>query len=140
MNKLSLYQRFFFCMALCFCLTVGYQFYLAVDMERNINDTLQETNSISSEYTKMYMDVSRENRNLKLVIQQFKTENERLYKQVNLLNEHWKGELNKVNDELFDLKNKDSGVNNNVSGKEQWHKNRKAGVSPASYFSSSCYE
>jgi Tfp pilus assembly protein PilO len=118
MNKLSLYQRFFFCMALCFCLTVGYQFYLAVDMERNINDTLQETNSISSEYTKMYMDVSRENRNLKLVIQQFKTENERLYKQVNLLNEHWKGELNKVNDELFDLKNKDSGVNNNVSGKE----------------------
>lgn len=105
-------------MALCFCLTVGYQFYLAVDMERNINDTLQETNSISSEYTKMYMDVSRENRNLKLVIQQFKTENERLYKQVNLLNEHWKGELNKVNDELFDLKNKDSGVNNNVSGKE----------------------
>jgi len=118
MNKLSLYQRFFLCMALCFCLTVGYQFYLAVDMERNINDTLQETNSISSEYTKMYMDVSRENRNLKLVIQQFKTENERLYKQVNLLNEHWKGELNKVNDELFDLKNKDSGVNNNVSGKE----------------------
>lgn len=105
-------------MALCFCLTVGYQFYLTVDMERNINDTLQETNSISSEYTKMYMDVSRENRNLKLVIQQFKTENERLYKQVNLLNEHWKGELNKVNDELFDLKNKDSGVNNNVSGKE----------------------
>ena len=118
MNKLSLYQRFFLCMALCFCLTVGYQFYLAVDIERNINDTLQETNSISSEYTKMYMDVSRENRNLKLVIQQFKTENERLYKQVNLLNEHWKGELNKVNDELFDLKNKDSGVNNNVSGKE----------------------
>ena len=78
MNKLSLYQRFFLCMALCFCLTVGYQFYLAVDMERNINDTLQETNSISSKYTEMYMDVSEENRNLKLVIQQFKTENERL--------------------------------------------------------------
>ena len=52
----------------------------------------------------MYMDVSRENSDLKLVIQQFKTENERLYNQVNLLNEHWKGELNKVNDELFDLK------------------------------------
>lgn len=118
MSKLSLYQRFFLCMALCFCLTVGYQFYLAVGMETNINDTLKETNSISSEYTKMYMDASKENRNLKLVIQQFKTENERLYKQVNLLNEHWKGELNKVNDELFDLKNKDSGVNNNVGGKE----------------------
>ena len=118
MNKLSLYQRFFLCMALCFCLTVGYQFYLAVDMERNINDTLQETNSISSKYTEMYMDASRENRDLKIVIQQFKTENERLYNQVNLLNEHWKGELNKVNDELFDLKNRDSGVNNNVSGKE----------------------
>ena len=118
MNKLSLYQRFFLCMSLCFCLTVGYQFYLTVDIERNINDTLQETNSISTKYTEMYMDASRENRDLKLIIQQFKTDNQRLEKQVDLVNDYWKKELNKVNSELFDLKNTKSRVNNNVGGKE----------------------
>ena len=105
-------------MALCFCLTVGYQFYLVREMDNTVGVELQRYNDTTTKYTEMFMDASEENRNLKLVIQQFKTENERLYKQVNLLNEHWKGELNKVNDELFDLKNKDSGVNNNVGGKE----------------------
>lgn len=105
-------------MSLCFCLTVGYQFYLTVDIERNINDTLQETNSISTKYTEMYMDASRENRDLKLIIQQFKTDNQRLEKQVDLVNDYWKKELNKVNSELFDLKNTKSRVNNNVGGKE----------------------
>lgn len=105
-------------MSLCFCLTVGYQFYLTVDIERNINDTLQETNSISTKYTEMYMDASRENRDLKLIIQQFKTDNQRLEKQVDLVNDYWKKELNKVNSELFDLKNTKPRVNNNVGGKE----------------------
>ena len=64
------------------------------------------------------MDASRENRDLKLIIQQFKTDNQRLEKQVDLVNDYWKKELNKVNSELFDLKNTKSRVNNNVGGKE----------------------
>lgn len=105
-------------MALCFCLTVAYQFYLAASLDDNFNATLKRNNAITNKYTEMYLDISKENRDLKAIIQQFKTDKQRLEEQVNLINDHWKSELNKANDELFDLRNTKSGVNNNVGGKE----------------------
>ena len=118
MNKLSLYQRFFLCLAICFCITVCYQFYLAKQMDDTINTTLKRNNDSTVRYTEMYLEEAQKNRDLKLIIEQFKTDNQRLEKQVDLVNDYWKKELNKVNSELFDLKNTKSRVNNNVGGKE----------------------
>ena len=118
MNKLSLYQRLLLSLAICFCITVCYQFYLVRQMDNAINTTLKRNNNSTVRYTEMYLEETQKNRDLKLIIEQFKTDNQRLEKQVDLVNDYWKKELNKVNSELFDLKNTKSRVNNNVGGKE----------------------
>ena len=118
MNKLSIYQRLLLSLAICFCITVCYQFYLVRQMDNAINTTLKRNNNSTVRYTEMYLEETQKNRDLKLIIEQFKTDNQRLEKQVDLVNDYWKKELNKVNSELFDLKNTKSRVNNNVGGKE----------------------
>ena len=87
-------------------------------MDDTINTTLKRNNDSTVRYTEMYLEETQKNRDLKLIIEQFKTDNQRLEKQVDLVNNYWKEELNKVNSELFDLKNTKSRVNNNVGGKE----------------------
>ena len=112
-NTDSLQQRFLLCIAITFVFGFVYQFYISHGTAKQIEDKLGERRSFVE-----WKDLVDENVKLKDQVFQLKTafhhsqarvaETE---EQVDSINNYWKNEFNKVNSELFDLRNTRLSVN-----------------------------
>ena len=124
--KYTLQQRFYMFLATAITMVCLYQGYNVYQSNIYIDKTLSKNNKTTTKYTQMYLEVYAENTELKKQVSNLRTsfytyqaEIERLEKQVDLVNDYWKNEYNKVNNELFDLKNTKLRVNKEGKGGEK---------------------
>lgn len=121
-NTDSLQQRFLLCIALTFVFGFVYQFYISHGTAKQIENALGErnkaANKLSDTYLTEWKDLNHENTKLKEEVLQLKTafyssqaEVASAEEQIDSINNYWKNEFNKVNSELFDLKNRKLSVN-----------------------------
>jgi len=112
-NTDSLQQRFLLCIAITFVFGFVYQFYISHGTAKQIEDKLGERRSFVE-----WKDLVDENVKLKDQVFQLKTAFHHSQAQVTAteeqldnINNYWKNEFNKINSELFDLKNTKLSVN-----------------------------
>ena len=117
--KYTLQQRFYMFLAICIMFLCGYQGYQTRQADIQINKTLSDNNKVTSQYTQMYLEAGAENASLKKQIIALTIEKERAEEQVEILNNYWKNEVNKMNEELFILKNTKSSVNKKGKGGQE---------------------
>ena len=121
-NTDSLQQRFLLCIALTFVFGFVYQFYISHGTAKQIENALGErnkaANKLSDTYLTEWKDLNHENTKLKEEVLQLKTafyssqaEVASAEEQIDRINNYWKNEFNKINSELFDLKNTKLSVN-----------------------------
>jgi hypothetical protein len=92
----------------------GYQCYYNYQSDKYINEVLETYNKSVSRYAEMLNDVRLENEALahNLIHEQAMYEASKghvnmLEEQIDVVSDYWKKEYVKINDELFDIKNKD---------------------------------
>lgn len=121
-NTDSLQQRFLLCIALTFVFGFVYQFYISHGTAKQIENALGErnkaANKLSDTYLAEWKDLNHENTKLKEEVLQLRTafyssraEVASAEEQIDRINNYWKNEFNKINSELFDLKNTKLSVN-----------------------------
>ena len=121
-NTDSLQQRFLLCIALTFVFVFVYQFYISHGTAKQIENALGErnkaANKLSDTYLAEWKDLNHENTKLKEEVLQLRTafyssraEVASAEEQIDRINNYWKNEFNKINSELFDLKNTKLSVN-----------------------------
>jgi|TARA_R110000751_G_scaffold351_1_gene1417 outer membrane murein-binding lipoprotein Lpp len=121
-NTDPLQQRFLLCIALTFVFGFVYQFYISHGTAKQIESALSErskaANKLSDTYLTEWKNLNHENAELKGEVFQLRTafyssqaQASLAQEQIDNINNYWRNELNKINDELFDLKNKKLSVN-----------------------------
>ena len=112
-SKLSLHERYYIFVSICLIWMLGHQSYYNYRVDALIHESLEEGNKLVKarraiddklrqeneglEHDLMYEQVS--HRASKIHIKMLKDE-------INILGNYYREEISKVNDELFDLKNK----------------------------------
>ena len=112
-NKLTLRQRYYIFASICLVWMVGYQSYHTYRADALIYEALEEGNKRVKGYNEANDKLRQENGGLghnlmheQAVHQASKSHVKILEKQLNVMNNYYRDEISKVNDELFDLKHK----------------------------------